>query len=119
MNLLGKFRTNKSSAPISKPEQQAVIVRLNGTDLPQEIYDANDTATLEDQLISALEGNGIGEFDGDEFGATTTTLYLYGLDAEKLFSHIEQILRNNPLCQQAEIVIRRGGPGAPQRIVRL
>jgi hypothetical protein len=44
---------------------------------------------------------------------------MHGPDAEKLFAAIEPVLRGYPLCQHARVVIRRGGPEAPSREVRL
>jgi hypothetical protein len=44
---------------------------------------------------------------------------MYGPDAEKLFAAIEAVLRGYPLCQRARVEIRRGGPGAKSREIRL
>jgi hypothetical protein len=46
-------------------------------------------------------------------------LFLYGPDADKLFAGVEPVLRNYPLCQGAKVVLRYGGPGAPERVVEL
>lgn len=92
---------------------QAVIVYLEGTCLPK------DLAPLEDQLIQVIEKRSLGDFDGNEIGKDGTVLYMHGRDAEKLFSGIESALRAYPLCQNARVLIRRGGPGAPEREVRI
>ena len=99
--------------------QQAVLVYLDGTGLPDQVYEECDTSTIEDQLIEVLGRDNLGEFDGNEVGPTETTLFLYGPDAERLFVGVEQTLRDYPLCQGARVIIRRGGPGAPQREFRL
>ena len=52
-------------------------------------------------------------------GPTETTLFMYGPDAERLFAGVEATLRAYPLCRGARVVIRRGGPGAATREVRL
>lgn len=52
-------------------------------------------------------------------GPDRATLFQYGPDAERLFTAIEGTLRAHPLCQVARVVIRRGGPGAEEREVRL
>lgn len=44
---------------------------------------------------------------------------MYGPDSEKLFKAVEPVLRAYPLCKGARVVIRRGGPGAPERQVEL
>ena len=72
------------------PDQQAVLIFLNGTDLAQ---------------------NRLGEFDGNEVGAAVTTLYMYGSEAEKLFTGVESVLRQSPLCERARVVIRHGALG--------
>jgi len=99
--------------------QQAVLVHLDGTGLPDHIYQECDLATIEDQLIEVIARNKLGEFDGNEVGPSETTLFMYGPDAERLFAGIEPILRGYPLCQGARVEIRHGGPGAQTREVRL
>ena len=100
------------------PAEQAVVVTLDAKALPQNVYDANDLATLEDQLIDAIKGTELGEYDGNEVGQDSAVLYLYGSDAEKLFFRIEPVLRAYPLCQGARVVIRQGKSGAEQRVVQ-
>jgi len=92
---------------------------LDGTSLPTEVYERRDVATLEDELVAVLEGSGLGEFDGDEAGPGETALYLYGPDAGALFAGIEPLLRGNPLCRNARVVVRFGGPGAAEKQVRI
>jgi hypothetical protein len=98
---LGKKATPKS--------QEAVLIYLDGTGLPDEIYAQYDLSTLEDQLIEAINKNHTGEFDGNEIGERETTIYTYGPDAQRLYAVIEPVLRGYPLCQNARIVIRQGG----------
>jgi hypothetical protein len=92
---------------------QAVLVHLVGRHSPAEL------GAIEDQLRAVIERHGLGEFDGNEIGATSATLYMYGPDAERLFVGIEATLRGHPLTQNSRVEIRRGGPGAEQREVRL
>ena len=103
----------------SEQAQQAVLVYLDGTGLPDHIYDEYDLATIEDRLSEMLEREGLGEFDGNEVGPGQTRLFMYGPDAERLFEGIEPTLRGYPLCQGARVEIRRGGPGAQRRELRL
>ena len=98
-------------------EEQAVIVYLAGTGLPDVIYQDYDLATLEDRLVDAIAASESGEYDGNEFGADGTTLYLYGPNAETLFAAVESTLRGYPSCQNARIVLRYGPPGSPGREV--
>jgi hypothetical protein len=113
--LFGKGGTTTSSAD----DQQAVLVHLDGTGLPEHVYKECDLVTIEDRLIEAIDRGRLGEFDGTEVGPTETTLFMYGPDAERLFAAVEGILRAYPLCQGARAQIRRGGPGAEMREVRL
>ena len=114
--LFGKKTSDKGHSELN---QQAVIVYLEGANLPDHIYQEYDLSTIEDKLIEVLERYGLGEFDGNEIGPAEAILFMYGPDAERLFVGIEQTLRDYPLCQGARVEIRRGGPGAPQREIRL
>ncbi len=114
--LFGKKQGDKNPQP--NPEE-AVLVYLDCTGLPENVYEECDLATLEDRLIKVIERDGLGEFDGNEIGPTEATLFMYGPDAERLFAGVEQTLRAYPLCQGARVVIRRGGPDQEQRELRL
>jgi hypothetical protein len=104
---------------MSEAENQAVLVYLDGTSLPQALYETADVATLEDELVAVIEAGGLGAYDGNEFGPTGTTLYMYGPDASALFKGIEGVLRANALCQHARVILRSGGPGAPTSEIRI
>ena len=103
--------------PVKEPEDQAVIVTLDGTSLPDDVYEQYDTDTLEQLLTEAL-GN-LGECDGVEHGESNTQIFLYGPDAEAMFRAIEPTLRAYPLAALARVIVRYGPPGAPQREARL
>jgi hypothetical protein len=110
------FRHNQK---MSKPEEQAVLVYLDGSSLPDLVYEQFDLATLEDQLTAAITDKHLGEYDGNEFGPSGTTLFMYGPDAKALFSGIQNVLRAYPLCQKSRVVLRSGGPGAPTTEITL
>ena len=103
----------------NEPVEQAVIVRLDGASLTDEILAEQDLATLEERLVEALSAAGVGEYDGHEIGPEEATIYMYGADAEALYSAVEPILHASPLCRNARVEVRLGGPGAPQRELRL
>jgi len=114
------FGTKPSGGAAAREEpQQAVLVHLDGTGLPNDVYEKCDLATIEDQLAEIISRERLGEFDGNEIGPIETTLFMYGPDAERLFAGIEPTLRAYPLCRGARVEIRRGGPGAAMREVRL
>lgn len=121
MSFLKKLFGMKDSggAGSKNPPDQAVLVYMDGQNLPDEVYEEYDLSTIEDQLIEVIEKGGLGEFDGNEIGQGEAILYMYGPDAERLFSGIESVLRAYPLCKGARVVVRSGGLGAPEREVRL
>jgi hypothetical protein len=115
--IVGKKDAGENQPP-RKPEQ-AVLVLLEGTGSPEKVYQQNDLAMMADTLKELIEREGLGQFGGNEFGPTETTLFMYGPDAERLFAGIEATLRSSPVCQGARVIIRRGGSGAEQKEVKL
>lgn len=113
------FRKKTSSDIPPSTDDQAVIVYLKGTGLPDEVYAEYDLDTLEDRLSRTIAEGKLGDFDGTESGPEETALFMYGPDADRLFSGIEPILRAYPLCENARIVIRFGTPGAKLREITL
>ncbi len=108
---------------VQKPEQpaeeQAVFIHLDAVGLAPEVYENYDLAMLEDQLSEALRESGSGEVDGNEIGQGEAIIFLYGANADQIFSDIEPVLRGNPLCQNARIRIRYGSPGSPEKGIRI
>jgi hypothetical protein len=94
-------------------QQEAVLIHIDGTDLPDEFWQLNE------RLYEEVERSGTGEFDGNEIGEGSATLYAYGPDADRLFRAMEPILRSYPVCRDARIVIRHGGPGSPHTELKL
>ncbi|MFC9688275.1 hypothetical protein ACFTSF_07010 [Kribbella sp. NPDC056951] len=88
------------------PEHAVIIhISLNGRGSTGRKARAEIWA-LEGQLEAALPPE-CGEFDGDEFGAEEVVLYLYGPDADALFSTIENLLRASSL-RPMHAVLRYG-----------
>lgn len=98
-------------------QEEALLIILDGQGLDDAVYRDHDLTTLEDQLIELLEPDELGELDGHEFGPSTTTIYLYGPDAEKMFARVQPVLSSYLLCQNSRAIIRRGGPGSKERVV--
>jgi len=61
-----------------------------------------------------MDNTNVGEFDGNEIGEGTATLFFYGPDANRLARLVEPILKEYPMCRNARVVLRKGGPGSPQ-----
>ncbi|MFT3829550.1 MAG: hypothetical protein QM691_07575 [Opitutaceae bacterium] len=106
--------------PAKKPASQAVIVHIplsdgaNGS--PEEF---EHLTALEEKLGEAIIEAGAGEFDGNEFGQGDFTYFMYGSDADQLFSAVEPILRGDALTKKGYALVRYGGPGSDQRRVEL
>jgi hypothetical protein len=90
-------------------EPHAVLIRLDAS------YSPDDLEDLEDALSLLVKERGVGEFDGNEIGPTETTLFLYGPDADALFSVIQETLRQSTLSRGARVILRYGEPGSTQK----
>ncbi len=96
--------------------EQAVLVYFNLSDMGFGTEEEREAIReLSDRIEQEVEREGVGEFDGDEFGGGQCTLFMYGPDADALFAAIEQILRESPLTRGAHVIKRYGevlDPGA-------
>ena len=93
--------------PVQGAEQQALLVTFpfNDTDL-------SSVFVLEDLLIATIEKAEAGEFDGNEVGGGSCTLYMYGPSADRLFDVVFPILVERDLPAGSHVMKRFGGPGA-------
>jgi hypothetical protein len=89
--------------------EHAVIAHLK---LSDDAFGSGDEAEamhqLSDRLAEVIEAKSVGEFDGDEFGEGECVLYMYGPDADALFSAIEPVLRCSPLAKGGRVIKRYG-----------
>ena len=111
MEFLDRFLKSKQNVRAPIPDE-AVLIYIDGEDLEGSI-------PIQEKLQSLLENESVGEFDGNEVGGGQLVLFLYGPDAELLFSRIEPTLRADEYCRGAKVVIRWGGPTAPKREVTI
>lgn len=94
--------------------EQALIVHLKltgdqfGSSLEREAVFA-----LEDQLEELIASESAGEFDGDDFGDYECVLYMYGPDADRLFTIIEPILKSSSLAKGGFAIKRYGEASDP------
>jgi len=96
--------------------EQAVIVKFSyGLESTKELFD------LEDLLESAIESAGVGDFDGDEIAADLSDgyLYMYGPDADVVYSVVEPILKSISFMKSAQVTLVYGelGKDVPRKIV--
>lgn len=75
---------------------------LNGTDLPDEVYQTCDINVLFEKLVKALEDDIA--FFGNSRGAKETGLFFYGNSFEQMKTLIQPIVDEYPLCQKCRIV---------------
>ncbi|MFJ3671396.1 hypothetical protein ACIPSE_33530 [Streptomyces sp. NPDC090106] len=102
--------------PESEAPEEAVIARYRLSDdaygSPAEreaFFDAERT------LSAAVEAAGVGDVDGNEFGAGEVVLYAYGPDAAALFKVMEPALRGLPF-RPAHVVLRQGSQETESRV---
>lgn len=70
---------------------------------------------LQARLSGAIDLAGVGEIDGNEFGAGQCTIYAYGPDATRLFSAMESHLRASPF-RPAAAILRFGEAADPDAV---
>jgi hypothetical protein len=74
---------------------------------------------VENRLESAVVAAGVGEFDGNEIAVDRSDgrLYMYGPDAEVLFSVVRPILASADCLCNVRVKLRFGAPeeGTPER----
>ena len=104
MGILRKLLGRSEPEP---PPEHAVIVRFRawGNDL-NAIFD------LETELEAAIASAGVGEFDGNEVATDGSegSLYMYGPDADRLFSVVRPVLERSSLMRGAVATLRYGSP---------
>jgi len=109
MSFLSRIFGNR---PAERPPEQAVIVRFEygRTDL-QPIFE------LEDKLQAAIAKASAGEYDGNEVATDGSdgTLYMYGPDADVLFSVVRPVLEQSDFMRGARVQVRYGPPAAGVR----
>lgn len=74
---------------------------------------------IEDPLIKAIETAGVGEFDGNVMGPEGAVLYMYGPDADALWTTVEPVVRSANLSAGSYAVKRYGEPGATEVRIEL
>jgi hypothetical protein len=96
-------------------EQHAVIAYF---DYAADSLDA--LFAIEEQLESAIDAAGVGEFDGNEIAVDLSdgSLYMYGPDAEALFAVVRPILAAAKCLRNTRVALRFGPPedDNPERV---
>jgi hypothetical protein len=85
----------------------AVLVELAFGNRPFHPDDRKNTILLAEKLSKQVQARDAGYYSGWVAIPETTTLVFYGPDAEVLFKVIEPILKKEPICSGARVVIRQ------------
>ena len=114
MGILDKFF--RGEQPPEKPPVHAVLVYFE--------YGSTDLSALfsvEKDLERVIAHAGVGEFDGNEIATDGSDgrLFMYGPDADALFTAIRPTLEAVPFMKGARVVLRNGPPGASEHTVTL
>ena len=96
--------------------QQCLAVFLDGTTLPEEVYQDLDF----DAVVTEIgEAAGRDSFRGFFQGNEETGLFYFGANADEMFTRVEPVLRKLPIGQNARVVVRHGKRGLNPREVRM
>ena len=81
---------------------EGLAIYLNGTDLPDEVYQQCDINELYDEFNRLLGDRG--SIQGHWQGPTETALYLYGHSADEMRGLLAGYMAEYPLCERARVV---------------
>jgi len=104
-----------SSANTEEPEQVVLVYLKLSDEAFGSPEDRQAAYSLEDQLIAAMETSDKGECDGHEFGGGFATFFLYGPDADAVFSIVQPILKQFTAPPGSYIIKRYGALGAQEK----
>jgi hypothetical protein len=113
-----RFTGDGGEVIIGFGNMEGLAVYLDGVNLPDDIYRLCNINELADLIKDALAASG-GEIRGSWVGPNETSIYMYGPDAEAMYTALEPIMTAYPLCNNARVVIRHGNPALCPRTVRL
>jgi hypothetical protein len=80
---------------------EGIGIYLNGTDLPDEVYQANDINELVARIDASL--GEAGELYSHWRGPTETALYYYGPSAARMRELVAGVLSTHPLAQLSRV----------------
>ncbi|GFO57580.1 hypothetical protein GMSM_45870 [Geomonas sp. Red276] len=86
--------------PFGKAE--GIAVYLDGVSLPEEVYQKSDVNRVIEKFNSRLGSHG--SMQSHWQGPRETALYLYGDNAERMKTLIQDVLDSYPLCKGARVV---------------
>jgi hypothetical protein len=96
-----EFERNGEKVEVPFGFLEGLAIYLNGTDLPDEVYQTCDVNELYEEIKRLLGDRG--DIQGHWQGPTETALYLYGYSADEMKELIAGPLASYPLCQRARV----------------
>jgi hypothetical protein len=89
----------------AESSEHAVLIHLKTSDI-----EFDQVAETENELIKAVQEEGLGEVEGHELAVdgSEVVYYVYGPDADALFAAVEPVIRRFP-AREGSYVIRRYG----------
>jgi hypothetical protein len=97
-----EFTINDERKELAFGELEGLALYLNGTELPDEVYQTCDINFVYDEINRLLGERG--SVQGHWQGPTETALYVYGNSAAEMRALIADLLDSYPLCQQSRLV---------------
>jgi hypothetical protein len=97
-----EYKMDGQKVEVPFGEMEGLAIYLNGTDLPDHVYQECDVNLVYDE-INRLLGD-CGAIMGHWQGPAETALYLYGGSSEEMRERIANFVAEYPLCQKARLV---------------
>lgn len=98
---------NRDLTALDGPVQCGVFIELNVDTRSGSLDGKREDVQLGRRLKEVLEASNLGWYAGQLTIPESTTMILYGPDAEILFQAIEPTVRGEPICAGARITIRQ------------
>ena len=105
------------SRPAPAAGQEWVAVHFKLSDAQFGTANERDAAhRFSDELSSVIEKQGVGVFDGDEFGNGEGVLFMYGPNADKLFDAVHSTLVTWEPLKGGHVIKRYGKKVDSERV---
>ena len=98
-----QYEIDGQSVEVQFGQIQGLAIYLNGTDLPDEVYQQCDVNLVIEEINRLLADQG--GIQGYWQGPTETALYLYGRSADEMRNLIANFLATYPLLQRARVEV--------------
>lgn len=96
-----------------------LIIYLVDNELPKSIRSEYGLDTIEDAIWALPDFDQHGEWIGHGSDTGVTDIQYAAADADQLFSLIRPVLEGNPLCNNAEVLVRKAGSDSAERRIRI